>query len=32
MVTHDPAAARYARRVLHLDKGKFIEKKTELAA
>jgi putative ABC transport system ATP-binding protein len=31
MVTHDPAAARYARRVLHLDKGKFIEK-TELAA
>ena len=32
MVTHDPAAARYARRVLHLDKGKFIEKTTELAA
>ena len=31
MVTHDPAAARYARRVLHLDKGKFIEK-TGLAA
>jgi putative ABC transport system ATP-binding protein len=31
MVTHDPAAARYARRVLHLDKGKFIEN-TELAA
>jgi putative ABC transport system ATP-binding protein len=31
MVTHDPAAARYARRVLHLDKGKFIEI-TELAA
>ena len=30
MVTHDPAAARYARRVLHLDKGQFIEK--ELAA
>jgi putative ABC transport system ATP-binding protein len=30
MVTHDPAAAKYARRVLHLDKGKFIEK--ELAA
>jgi putative ABC transport system ATP-binding protein len=30
MVTHDPAAARYARRVLHLDKGKFVEK--ELAA
>src|SRR6267154_260031 len=32
MVTHDPAAAKYARRELHLDKGKFIEKKTELAA
>jgi putative ABC transport system ATP-binding protein len=31
MVTHDPAAARYARRVLHLDKGRFIEN-TELAA
>ena len=31
MVTHDPAAARYARRVLHLDKGRFIER-TELAA
>jgi putative ABC transport system ATP-binding protein len=31
MVTHDPAAARYARRVLHLDKGKFIER-TDLAA
>jgi putative ABC transport system ATP-binding protein len=30
MVTHDPAAARYAKRVLHLDKGKFVEK--ELAA
>jgi putative ABC transport system ATP-binding protein len=30
MVTHDPAAARYARRVLHLDKGRFVEK--ELAA
>ncbi len=30
MVTHDPAAAKYARRVLHLDKGKFIEQ--ELAA
>jgi len=30
MVTHDPAAAQYARRVLHLDKGHFIEK--ELAA
>ena len=31
MVTHDPAAAKYARRELHLDKGKFIEN-TELAA
>jgi putative ABC transport system ATP-binding protein len=30
MVTHDPAAAYYARRALHLDKGHFIEK--ELAA
>jgi putative ABC transport system ATP-binding protein len=30
MVTHDPAAAHYARRSLHLDKGHFIEK--ELAA
>jgi putative ABC transport system ATP-binding protein len=30
MVTHDPAAARYARRTLHLDKGAFIEQ--ELAA
>jgi putative ABC transport system ATP-binding protein len=31
MVTHDPAAARYARRTLYLDKGQFIEN-TELAA
>ena len=30
LVTHDPAAARYARRTLHLDKGRFIEK--DLAA
>ena len=30
MVTHDPAAARYARRTWHLDKGNFIEK--DLAA
>jgi putative ABC transport system ATP-binding protein len=30
MVTHDPAAARYARRVLHLDKGRFVER--DLAA
>ena len=26
MVTHDPSAAKYARRELHLDKGRFIEK------
>jgi putative ABC transport system ATP-binding protein len=25
MVTHDPAAARYAQRTLHLDKGQFVE-------
>jgi putative ABC transport system ATP-binding protein len=30
MVTHDPAAAKYARRTLHLDKGQFFER--ELAA
>jgi putative ABC transport system ATP-binding protein len=30
MVTHDPAAARYARRIWHLDKGSFVEK--DLAA
>jgi putative ABC transport system ATP-binding protein len=30
MVTHDPAAAKYASRTLHLDKGHFIEK--DLAA
>ena len=26
MVTHDPAAAKYAKRELHLDKGRFLEK------
>lgn len=26
MVTHDPSAAKYAQRVLHLDKGRFMEK------
>ena len=26
MVTHDPAAAKYAERELHLDKGRFLEK------
>jgi putative ABC transport system ATP-binding protein len=31
MVTHDPAAARFAKRTLHLDKGKFVERE-ELAA
>ncbi|NOT42396.1 MAG: ABC transporter ATP-binding protein [Alphaproteobacteria bacterium] len=30
MVTHDPEAARYAKRMLHLDKGHFSEK--DLAA
>jgi len=30
MVTHDPAAAKYAARILHLDKGHFVEK--DLAA
>jgi putative ABC transport system ATP-binding protein len=30
MVTHDPAAARYAQRTLHLDKGRFVAQ--ELAA
>src|SRR5262245_47080178 len=30
MVTHDPAAAKYAHRTLYLDKGRFIEQ--ELAA
>jgi putative ABC transport system ATP-binding protein len=27
MVTHDPQAARSARRMLHLDKGQFVEEK-----
>lgn len=30
MVTHDPSAAKYANRTLHLDKGQFVDK--ELAA
>ncbi len=25
MVTHDPEAAKYAKRILHLDKGQFVE-------
>lgn len=28
MVTHDPQAAEYAKRTLHLDKGKLIEQRT----
>jgi putative ABC transport system ATP-binding protein len=27
MVTHDPEAARHAKRTLHLDKGNFVEQK-----
>ncbi|WP_299940260.1 ABC transporter ATP-binding protein [uncultured Microbulbifer sp.] len=26
MVTHDPAAAKYAKRTLHLDKGQFVQR------
>ncbi len=26
MVTHDPAAAKYANQTLHLDKGKFVQR------
>ncbi|MCO1333075.1 ABC transporter ATP-binding protein [Microbulbifer sp. OS29] len=26
MVTHDPAAAKYANRTLHLDKGQFVQR------
>jgi putative ABC transport system ATP-binding protein len=32
MVTHDPLAAEYAKRTLHLDKGKLIEQTTNAAA
>jgi putative ABC transport system ATP-binding protein len=32
MVTHDPLAAEYAKRTLHLDKGKLIEQSTDAAA
>mgnify|MGYP000049774795 FL=1 len=31
MVTHDPSAAKYAARELHLDKGRFFEAKAEPA-
>ena len=30
MVTHDPSAAKYAQRELHLDKGQFVEKELAL--
>jgi putative ABC transport system ATP-binding protein len=30
MVTHDPAAAKFAARELHLDKGRFLEKEAAL--
>lgn len=29
MVTHDPQAAKYAKRTLHLDKGEFVERDLE---
>jgi len=29
MVTHDPAAAAYAKRTLHLDKGVFVQKEVD---
>ncbi|GGO64934.1 ABC transporter ATP-binding protein [Bowmanella pacifica] len=29
MVTHDPAAARYASHTLHLDKGQFVDKEDD---
>jgi len=29
MVTHDPSAAKYANKILHLDKGEFVEKELE---
>ncbi len=32
MVTHDPKAAEFARRVLHLDKGTLVESATERPA
>ncbi|WP_086933736.1 ABC transporter ATP-binding protein [Agarilytica rhodophyticola] len=31
MVTHDPAAAKYAKRTLHLDKGMFVDQASEVA-
>jgi putative ABC transport system ATP-binding protein len=32
MVTHDPAAAAFARRLLHMDKGRFVEQASMQAA
>jgi putative ABC transport system ATP-binding protein len=32
MVTHDPKAAEYASRQVHLDKGQLIESETRTAA
>ena len=32
MVTHDPKAAEYASRQVHLDKGQLIEAETRTAA
>ncbi|HFB65769.1 MAG TPA: ABC transporter ATP-binding protein [Aeromonadales bacterium] len=29
MVTHDPSAAKFANRVLHLDKGEFVEQELD---
>ncbi|MBA4046698.1 MAG: ABC transporter ATP-binding protein, partial [Erythrobacter sp.] len=29
MVTHDPEAARFARRSLHVDKGTFVEERVD---
>ena len=31
MVTHDPKAAEYARRTLHLDKGTLVEQARDAA-
>jgi putative ABC transport system ATP-binding protein len=32
MVTHDPKAAEYATRTLHVDKGRLIEADMSIAA
>ena len=31
MVTHDPKAAEYAKRILHLEKGQLLEQVTAVA-